>query len=98
MTLTLSPLVINSELHLEPADPYLEEEDIRWQLRHSHDSCAGSLPTPRPGSGQGPPQAPPPQASPGGWGFQSLPWVGMNTLGVGGTARRTRAQTPFCLF
>lgn len=51
-------------------------------------------------SGQGPPQAPLPQGSPGGWGFHSLPWVGMNTLGVGGTARRTRfrAQTPLCLF
>lgn len=70
MTLTLSPLVINSELHLEPADPYLEEEDILWQLRHSHDSCAGSLPTPRPGEARSPgralPTHPLPRALQGG--------------------------------
>lgn len=37
--------MINSELHLELADPYLEEQNILWQPRRSHDSSAGSPPT-----------------------------------------------------
>lgn len=67
MALTLSPLVINSELHLEPADPYLEEENILWQLR-------GSPPTPQPGkSRQGPPTAPLPHKALQGVGAMGLP-------------------------
>lgn len=93
MTLTLSPLVINSELHLELADPYLEEEGILWQLRHSHDSCVGSLPTPQPGEAPSPGRAllthPLPRALRGG-GAPISPRMGKNTGGVGGAARRTR--------
>lgn len=95
MTLTLSPLVINSELHLEPADPYLREEDILWQLRHSHDSCGDSLPTPQPGEARSPGRALPTTPAPG-----LSRGAGMNTLGVGSTAGRTRfrVQTPLYLF
>lgn len=81
MALTLSPLVINSELHLELADPYLEEENILWQLR-------GSPPAPQPGkSRRGPShRTPPPQGSPEVWGYGSPTWVEVSTLGVGSTA------------
>lgn len=34
--------MINSELHFELADPYLEEENILWQPRGSHDSSVDS--------------------------------------------------------
>lgn len=34
--------MINSELHFEPADPYLEEENILWQPRCGRDSSVDS--------------------------------------------------------
>lgn len=34
--------MINSELHFELADPYLEEENILWQPRCSRDSSVDS--------------------------------------------------------
>lgn len=68
--------MINSEFHLEPADPYLEEENTLWQLRCSHDSSAAWEGMK---SGQGPSHSTPsPEGSPGeggGWGREVFTWM-----------------------
>lgn len=69
--------MINSELHFELADPYLEEEDILWQPRCSHDSSVDSWSLWLSGKAQSLGRSPASTlAQPGNGGTRALSWGG----------------------